>query len=472
MQAHTAYAAQAAAVLAPRPAENTAMPALYRAALGSQHTERYLAFFQRQDDTGRTLPGWNAAAAFFTLGWMVFRQLWAPALVYLAAVEGVALLLFVLGHQWLGAPLPVLAGVALAFWCAACVVPGLYGDAAMHAEVRKKITKALSASANLPQAVQLLARQAPTRKRLGWVIAAHAALAAVALLWWLAFPESFRPTDSASPTERAASAQAVPAAAGVLAANTSAAAEASAAAVGESSTAPATSSDPTSPATTATTATTANNAEAATTPLPAPAASAGAAAPNASANPAEPAPVAASSNPPGRTATPAVASTPAAAAAATGTIAAATAAAGSTATAGVPGAPPVPAASAEAAARPAGSQSAARLTRPTVLASAAATAAKATAPRARASAAAAAAAEPARRQLYINAGMFGDPDNARRAHARLREAGLPASTAQVRSTSGRVLTRVRAGPFTSAAEANAAMAQVQLLGLDAAPAQR
>ncbi|KQR50167.1 SPOR domain-containing protein [Acidovorax sp. Leaf160] len=470
MQAHTAYAAQAAAVLAPRPAENTAMPALYRAALGSQHTERYLAFFQRQDDTGRTLPGWNAAAAFFTLGWMVFRQLWAPALVYLAAVEGVALLLFVLGHQWLGAPLPVLAGVTLAFWCAACVVPGLYGDAAMHAEVRKKITKALSASANLPQAVQLLARQAPTRKRLGWVIAAHAALAAVALLWWIAFPESFRPTDGASPTERAAPAQAVPAAAGVLATNTSAAAEAVA---GEqSTTAPVTSSDPTSPATTATTATTANNAEAATTPLPAPAASAGAAAPNASANPAEPAPVAASSNPPGRTATPAVASTPAAAAAATGTIAAATAAAGSTATAGVPGAPPVPAASAEAAARPAGSQSAARLTRPTVLASAAATAAKATAPRARASAAAAAAAEPARRQLYINAGMFGDPDNARRAHARLREAGLPASTAQVRSTSGRVLTRVRAGPFTSAAEANAAMAQVQLLGLDAAPAQR
>jgi len=461
MQAHTAYAAQAAAVLAPRPAENTAMPALYRAALGSQHTERYLAFFQRQDDTGRTLPGWNAAAAFFTLGWMVFRQLWAPALVYLAAVEGVALLLFVLGHQWLGAPLPVLAGVALAFWCAACVVPGLYGDAAMHAEVRKKITKALSASANLPQAVQLLARQAPTRKRLGWVIAAHAALAAVALLWWLAFPESFRPTDSASPTERAAPAQAAPAAAGVLAANTSAAAAAETVAVGESSTAPATSSDPTSPATTATTA---NNAEAATTPLPAPAASAGASAPNASANPAESAPVAASSNPPGRAVTPAVASTPAAATAA--------AAAGSTATAGVPGAPPVPAASAEAAARPAGSQSDARLTRPTVPASAAASAAKATAPRARASAAAAAAAEPARRQLYINAGMFGDPDNARRAHARLREAGLPASTAQVRSTSGRVLTRVRAGPFTSAAEANAAMAQVQLLGLDAAPAQR
>ena len=469
MQAHTAYAAQAAAVLAPRPAENTAMPALYRAALGSQHTERYLAFFQRQDDTGRTLPGWNAAAAFFTLGWMVFRQLWVPALVYLAAVEGVALLLFVLGHQWLGAPLPVLAGVALAFWCAACVVPGLYGDAAMHAEVRKKITKALSASANLPQAVQLLARQAPTRKRLGWVIAAHAALAAVALLWWLAFPESFRPTDSPSPTERTAPAQAAPAAAGVLAANTSAAAAAETVAVGESSTAPATSSDPTSPATTATTA---NNAEAATTPLPAPAASAGASAPNASANPAEPAPVAASSNPPGRAVTPAVASTPAAAAAATGTIAAATAAAGSTATAGVPGAPPVPAASAEAAARPAGSQSAARLTRPTVLASAAASAAKATAPRARASAAAAAAAEPARRQLYINAGMFGDPGNARRAHARLREAGLPASTAQMRSTSGRVLTRVRAGPFTSAAEANAAMAQVQLLGLDAAPAQR
>lgn len=54
----------------------------------------------------------------------------------------------------------------------------------------------------------------------------------------------------------------------------------------------------------------------------------------------------------------------------------------------------------------------------------------------------------------------------------LREAGLPASTAPVKSSSGRTLTRVRAGPFISTSEANAAVAQIQLLGLEAAPTQK
>lgn len=426
MQAHTAYAAQAAtAVLAPRPADNTAMPALYRAALGSQHTERYLAFFQRQDDTGRTLPSWNAAAAFFTLGWMVFRQLWGPALVYLAAVEGGALLLFALGYQWLGMPQPVLAGVALAFWCAACVVPGLYGDAAMHAEVRKKIHKALSASANLPQAVGWLARQAPTRKRLAWVVAAHAALAALALLLWIAFPNSFRPADGPGPATGPVASQNAPMAAGALATGTAAPAAASG-------------TGPAAPAA----------ADQAAGPAPVPAASTTVSASKAAAGSESSAPVAVSSS--AQTSPPMPAAVPSAAPESR-----------------------APASAADAARPPAPSdRPAARTARPASSAGGAAASTRASTPRPRASAPTAPAEPAPRRQLYINAGLFGDPDNARRAHARLREAGLPASTAQVRSSSGRLLTRVRAGPFTSAAAANAAMAQVQLLGLDAAPAQR
>ncbi|WP_311224087.1 MULTISPECIES: SPOR domain-containing protein [unclassified Acidovorax] len=403
MQAHTAYVAQAAAVQAPRPPENVAMPTLYRAALGSQHAERYLVFFQRQDDAGRTLPGWNAAAAFFTLGWMVFRQLWAPALVYVAALEGVALLLFALGHQWLALPLPILGGVALAFFGAACVLPGLYGDAAMHAEVRKKITRALSASANLPQAAELLARQAPPRRRLAWVVGVHVALAIAALSLWLAFPASFRPDSGIGVASQQTPVPAAP--------TSSAAATAAAPTSTSIAAAPSSASDETPEALSS-------------------------AATMASA----PAPL-----PPSSTAVPAPAAAP------------------------LPGAaertaPASSVATTSSAARPSRSEPMNRTTtRPSAVAVGTA--------RAKASAAAAPA-EPPRRQLYINAGLFGDADNARRAHAMLREAGLPASTTQVKSSSGRTLTRVRAGPFASTSEANAAVAQVQLLGLEAAPAQK
>ncbi len=212
MQAHQAYAVQAAATATRKRAAGTiAMPALYRAALGPFNTDRYLAFFERQDDTGRNLPGWNAGAAFFTLGWMVFRQLWLPALVYLAALEGVALVAFALGQQWLKLPPPVLGGLALAVFGAACVLPGLYGDAVMHAEMRKKINRALAASPNLAQAAELLARQAPTRRRLAWVAAVHALLAAAALALWLAFPEGMEKSAAAGTSPAGTAPAAVPA---------------------------------------------------------------------------------------------------------------------------------------------------------------------------------------------------------------------------------------------------------------------
>lgn len=76
----------------------------------------------------------------------------------------------------------------------------------------------------------------------------------------------------------------------------------------------------------------------------------------------------------------------------------------------------------------------------------------------------------AQRRLYINVGLFADPENARRAHARLRQAGLPAAIEPLQRADGSRLQRVRVGPFHSAAQANAAVTRVRALGLEAVAA--
>ncbi|WP_353618357.1 SPOR domain-containing protein [Paracidovorax avenae] len=78
------------------------------------------------------------------------------------------------------------------------------------------------------------------------------------------------------------------------------------------------------------------------------------------------------------------------------------------------------------------------------------------------------------RKLYINVGLFAEPANAQRAHGMLRGAGIPAATQPVTAADGRELLRVRAGPFTSASQANAAASRIRALGLEtsAAAAQR
>lgn len=469
MQAHQAYVAQAATAPPKRAAGTIAMPALYRAALGPLNADRYLAFFQRQDDTGRNLPGWNAAAAFFTLGWMVFRQLWMPALVYVAALEGVALLAFALGQHWLSLPRQVLGGVALAVFGAACVLPGLYGDAVMHAEMRKKINRALAASPNLAKAAELLARQAPTRRRLAWVLAVHVVLAAAIVALWLAFPGGTLKSQGTADASTATATDA-PAAPAMPAASATAAEAAPAA-----SAATATASEPESGTAAGTQTPASEPAAAASTPAaPAAAPTAGASAP------AAPAPAMAAS------ATAAVAATSTASTASAPQTAArmpspavadqqgASTKRPAASSAAAPAETPAAKASAQAASAPAA---------PTATSAAAPRAHHASRPRAparspRASTPPAATAEasatppaPLQRRLYINVGLFGDPANARRAMALLQTVDLTGSQAQVRAAGGRMLTRVRVGPFTSASEANDAARRVLSLGLEAAPAQ-
>ena len=180
-----------------------AITSLYRAALGPVNTERYMPVFARLDAVGRTLTSWHWSACFFTLGWMVFRRLWGAALVYVAAAEGVALLVFGVGRPLLQWPQAVEWGVVGAFAVVGSVIPGLYAHAILHADIRKRVTSALAASANIPQACDLLAAQAVSRKRLHGVIGGHALIVAAALLAYVLFPQGLFDAPAAQPATAA-----------------------------------------------------------------------------------------------------------------------------------------------------------------------------------------------------------------------------------------------------------------------------
>ncbi|WP_375575670.1 SPOR domain-containing protein [Paracidovorax oryzae] len=457
MSAPSAYAVTAATT-ARRSTEST-MAALYRAALGPIGAARYLPAFERFDEAGRTLPGWNWAAALLTLNWMVFRQLWSAALVYVAALEGLALLAVAVGRYTGTWPIPVLAGLGMAVLLAATVIPGLYGNAIVHGEIRKRITKALAASATLAQAQERLEANAPTQRRLVWIGAANAMLAVL-----LAALLLFQPDLSAMGP--AAASHAPPAAAQAPASDAPShlPGDASAAA----GTAGPTSVPAAAPPTSAPSA--AESTDGASRPatptaqasalVPASASSRVAVLPSTSA-------AAASLPMPPRQAASAASramASPATAASAASPAVAPASAASTASSPTVPGNASARSPAASAAA-PASAPSAA--SRRTAVPAASRPAAPATADRTDS------AAVPARK-LYINVGLFAEPANAQRAHGMLRGAGIPASTQPITAADGRELLRVRAGPFTSASQANAAAARIRALGLEtsAAAAQR
>jgi len=166
------------------------MPALYRAALGPVNQDRYLALFARFDATGRASAGWNGAASLCTLNWMVFRHLWTAALIYVAAAEGLALLAFGLGRQLLQWPMGVEWGVLGALALLAFAVPGLFGDAILHADIRRRIARALAASRTVPEACALLGQRAGSRKRLQGLVLINLVLAAALALAYLLLPRA------------------------------------------------------------------------------------------------------------------------------------------------------------------------------------------------------------------------------------------------------------------------------------------
>ncbi|WP_233250612.1 DUF2628 domain-containing protein, partial [Acidovorax sp. HMWF018] len=171
------------------PSDN-AMAAMSRLALGPVNTDYYLKVFERFDDTGRTTTTWNWAACLCTLNWMLFRQLWGAALVYVAAAEGLALIVFGVGRSFLHWPVGIELGVLGAFAVLAFAVPGLYGNAILYADIRKRIARALAASRTVPEACALLEKQASSRKRLQVLVLANVVLGLAALIAYLALSPS------------------------------------------------------------------------------------------------------------------------------------------------------------------------------------------------------------------------------------------------------------------------------------------
>ena len=414
------------------PSDN-AMRALTRLALGPVNTDYYLAVFDRFDNTGRTTTSWNWAACLSTLNWMVFRQLWSASLVYLAAAEGLALVVYALGRSLLHWPLGIELGVLGAFAMLAFVVPGLYGNALLYADIRKRVGRALAASRTLPEACASLQKQASTRKRLHAVVWANGALLAAAVLAYLLWPSSPSPDARPLALEPA-----------VTVAQATAAA-ASAAASGRVSVAPepeagtdvatgaqpsASQAAPAAPTTPAPTLTPAPSTPALSTPAP------------------TPAPIAAPSPP---AAAPASAPVVAAATAAPADKSPAPSTKKPTSTS-TPAAEPASRAASSAKAKPKPAKS------PAVAASAATAAASAssaplplvgTAP-----------------GYYINVGLFADEANARKAQARLLNEGLPAFRQELQSAKGRRI-RVRVGPYNNRAGADAAATSIRAMGLEA-----
>jgi cell division septation protein DedD len=460
----SAYAVTAAAPS--RRTDDSTMAVLYRAALGPVGAARYLQAFERFDSAGRTLPGWNWAAALCTLNWMIFRRLWGAALVYVAALEGLALLAVAVGHYTGTLPMPVLAGLGLAVLLAATVIPGLYGHAIVHGDIRKRITKALSASATLAQAQAQLARHAPTRRRLIGIAAINAVLALLlaALVLLQPFPQGSPATPHVPPT--AAPVAAAAAAAGTAGpGNASAPASvppsasgAAAGATGPASAASAAAPDASVPDLSATASASASPRASAT------------ALPSASAPEEAPAPAVQRAASQARGPQPAAPARGTAAPASAASMAVPPASASASAAAAASPAPaaPAPAEAAPPAPRASRATPAASTPRQTTAAAAAAT---------RSPAAASMPGQPnaaALRKLYINVGLFAEPANARRAHGMLQGAGLPVATQKITAADGRELLRVRAGPFTSTSQANAAAARIRALGLEtsAASSQR
>lgn len=418
------------------PSDN-AMTALSRLALGPVNTEYYLAVFERFDSTGRTTTTWNWAACLVTLNWMVFRQLWSAALVYVAAAEGTALVMLALGRTFFHWPMGVELGMLGALALLAFAVPGLYGNAILYADVRKRVMRALAVSRTLPQACALLQQQASTPKRLQALVLANVALATAAVLAYLFWPS--QPSSSAS----------APAALSLEPAVTVAQATASAAAAASARS---------------------------SAPLPGLAASvAGPAGPQAPAHGAAE-----------HTAREAASTTPA-----TGAplfASAATPDPNVRASASVPAAPIAAPRPASAAARTGASGPS--TTPPERAAKAAAIAARAPASRgatpdrstvakaAKASASVIASAAPAAvgsdtepavgtvQGYYINVGLFAEEANARKAQARLLNEGLPAFRQELNSAKGRRI-RVRVGPYESRAQADAAAASIRAMALEA-----
>ena len=154
------------------PAGQAGQAALYQAALGTAHAGHYLQAFARFDERGANGPAWNSAAAAGNLAWLMYRQLWRAAAAFAAAL-GVWALIAVGLLRWVDfLPLGVRAGLALALLLCLLLLPGFYGTALLHTQVRQRLIAAVKRAATIDEACTLLRWQGDVeRRRGGWGVA-------------------------------------------------------------------------------------------------------------------------------------------------------------------------------------------------------------------------------------------------------------------------------------------------------------
>ncbi len=467
----------------PSAASNSAMTALYSAALGPVQLPRYLALFERFDRAGRAPIGWNSAASVLTLNWMALHFMWGAALVYLALIEGLGLVLFGVAGPLLKMPATIEYGLFAGLAVFSFALPGLFGDALLYTEIRKRIGRAIATAPTLPGACAVLERQASSLPRLKKI-----AIINVLLLTLIAIALFLLPPGTWGKASTSASTESAPTLSGKVAqANPGAAAAAADPAALPGLLRPA------APALGDPGADSAALPPAADAPLNAPTPGATTAA---EATPTSPALVAPLAPPaPLPTPAPALAPTPAPAPAAALTKAekAALAKAEKAEKAALQAQEKAkkaqiaqeiarekalaqasekkPDSASTKSTKKAADKASAKLRKKTASSAAAAPAEKP----ATATAKPAAPATNADGNLptvgtaaghYLNVGTFAEVGNARRAQAKLLNAGLPAFRQTVTSPKGEMI-RVRVGPFDNAAQAQKAAQQVRRMGLEA-----
>ncbi|MDR7304792.1 SPOR domain-containing protein [Rhodoferax saidenbachensis] len=161
--------------------------ALYRAAIGDVNSAYYLPLFTRFEAADRAGLSWNWSAALYTLNWLAFRQLWHAALLYSGCVVALALSVFGIGRLVFQFSEGMQWGLLATLLVIAVAVPGLGGNALLHNATRKRMQAALAASATVPEACTLLARQASTRRRLIVLAVLNLLIAGTAAYSWTHF---------------------------------------------------------------------------------------------------------------------------------------------------------------------------------------------------------------------------------------------------------------------------------------------
>ncbi len=164
--------------VSPQPASAT--EALYRAALGGARLAHHLPAFARFDELGVARAHWNHAAAWLGWHWLLYHRLWRQALLH-----GMGVALAVAAWWWLqrvAGPWPdgVRWGLLAAIGAVAVAAPGWWGDAWLHADVRRRMTDAVRRARTVQEACTLLARPSPARRV--WMVVL--ALEVVALVGW------------------------------------------------------------------------------------------------------------------------------------------------------------------------------------------------------------------------------------------------------------------------------------------------